>query len=84
MGRSRRKRPARLAGKLSAIRRQLGLSQSELRERLESSDYPLYKGDISNYELDRSEPPLVVLLKYARIARVSMETLVDDKLDLPK
>ncbi len=84
MGRARRKKPDRLPEKLSGLRKGLGLSQSELLERLESSDYPIYKGDISNYELGKSEPPLVILLRYARLAGIAVEILIDDLLELPK
>jgi transcriptional regulator with XRE-family HTH domain len=38
---------------------------------------------ISKYELDKNEPPLDILLKYARVAGVHMEDIVDDELDLP-
>jgi transcriptional regulator with XRE-family HTH domain len=38
---------------------------------------------ISEYELGKNEPPLKVLLRYARVANVSMEAIVDDDLDLP-
>lgn len=38
---------------------------------------------ISEYELDKRQPPLRVLLAYARVAGVHLEVLVDDKLDLP-
>jgi hypothetical protein len=38
---------------------------------------------ISTYELDQNEPPLKVLLQYARVAGVHMEDIVDDELDLP-
>jgi len=38
---------------------------------------------ISSYERGTGEPNLIVLLRYARLARVPMETLVDDKLKLP-
>jgi transcriptional regulator with XRE-family HTH domain len=38
---------------------------------------------ISKYELDKNEPPLEILLQYARAANVYMESLVDDELDLP-
>ena len=36
------------------------------------------------YELGKREPPLPVLLKYARIAGVYVDVLIDDELDLPK
>jgi transcriptional regulator with XRE-family HTH domain len=38
---------------------------------------------VSSYESGRREPDLIILLRYARLARVPMETLVDDKLELP-
>jgi len=38
---------------------------------------------ISHYELGRREPPLPVLLEYARAANVYVEVLIDDSLDLP-
>jgi len=38
---------------------------------------------ISGYERGEREPPLPVLLKYARLAGFSTDYLIDDKLDLP-
>jgi len=51
-------------------------------EMLAVKDEPLRPASISGYELGQREPPLLVLLRYARIAGVSMETLVDDKMKL--
>jgi transcriptional regulator with XRE-family HTH domain len=81
MGHARR-RPKRLAEKLLQIRTALGLSQSEMHRRLDVGDEIPYTR-ISDYELDKSEPPLTVLLHYARVARVPTEVLIDDALDLP-
>lgn len=53
-------------------------------ERLGDTGTPLYPGHIGLYETDRRVPPLLVLLKYARVSGVSMETLVDDELGLPE
>jgi transcriptional regulator with XRE-family HTH domain len=39
---------------------------------------------ISKYELDQNEPPLKVLLEYARLAGVHMEDIADDESDLPE
>jgi transcriptional regulator with XRE-family HTH domain len=39
---------------------------------------------ISAYELGNREPPLPVLLKYARLAGISTDVLIDDELDLPE
>ena len=81
MGEKARPRPARLAEKLLQIREALGLSQSEMFRRLGAEDLITFK-QISKYELGITEPPLPILLLYARAAGVPMEVLVDDKLDL--
>jgi transcriptional regulator with XRE-family HTH domain len=77
-----RRRPERLGEKLRQIRDALGLSQSELLRRLNIEDLITYH-QISGYESGKREPPLMILLQYARAAGVSMETLADDDLDLP-
>jgi transcriptional regulator with XRE-family HTH domain len=82
MGKRARMRQERLAEKLVQIRQAMGLSQSEMLRRLGFEGSLDYKR-ISEYELDRNEPPLAVLLGYARLAGVCMDVLVDDELDLP-
>ena len=82
MGHARR-RPARLAEKLLHIRTALGVSQTEMHRRLGVEDEIPYTR-ISDYELDKSEPTLTVLLQYARAAGVPTEVLIDDGLDLPE
>jgi transcriptional regulator with XRE-family HTH domain len=82
MGKGARRQPQRLAGKLREVRLALGLSQSELLRRLGAEDLITYHR-ISDYELGKNEPPLEVLLSYARLAGVCMDILVDDSLDLP-
>jgi len=81
MGHARR-RPTRLAGKMLQIRTALGLSQTEMHRRLDVGDEIPYTR-ISDYELDKSEPTLMILLSYARVAGVPTEVLIDDELDLP-
>ncbi len=81
MGHARR-RPLRLAEKLLQVRTALGLSQTEMHRRLEVGDEIPYTR-ISDYELDKSEPTLMILLRYARLAAVPTEVLIDDDLDLP-
>jgi transcriptional regulator with XRE-family HTH domain len=76
-----RRRPKRLAEKLLQIRTALGVSQAEMIKRL-GVDMP-YR-NISNYERDKSEPPINVLLAYARVANVRLEQIVDGDLDLEK
>jgi transcriptional regulator with XRE-family HTH domain len=77
-----RPRPKRLTEKLLQIRNALGLSQTDLWRRLGVEKEISHKL-ISKYELDQNEPPLKVLLQYARLAGVHMEDLADDGLDLP-
>ena len=83
MGQASRPRPTRLAEKLLAIREALQLSQNEMIARLGLSD-ELTQARISAYERGVREPPLLVLLKYARVGNVSVEALIDDELDLPQ
>lgn len=80
---SARPRPARLAEKLLHIRNALGLSQTEMLWRLGIQDLIEYHS-ISKYEIGRNEPPLMILLEYARVAGVHVEALIDDELDLPE
>ncbi|HEY0379741.1 MAG TPA: helix-turn-helix transcriptional regulator [Pyrinomonadaceae bacterium] len=72
----------RLAEKLLQIRQALGLSQTDMLRRLGFEDVIDYKR-ISEYEIGRNEPPLAVLLRYARAAGVCVDVLIDDELDLP-
>ena len=74
--------PNRLAEKLKQIRTQHNLSQNEILQKL-GYDGVLFQGNISQYELGRREPPLLVLLAYARLAKVTVDLLIDDNLDLP-
>lgn len=83
MGRAARPKPARLGEKLLRIRSALALSQDGMVERLSGSD-TLTSASISAYELGQREPPLAVLLKYARMANVYLDVLADDDLDLPE
>jgi transcriptional regulator with XRE-family HTH domain len=47
-------------------------------------DKELFASAVSGYEIGTREPPIPVLLKYARIAGVPMEVLADDSLNLPE
>jgi transcriptional regulator with XRE-family HTH domain len=82
MGKRARPKPERLAEKLFQIRETLGVSQSEMFRRLDVEEFSEVKR-ISDYETDKSEPPLPVLLQYARVAGVCVDVLIDDKLELP-
>ena len=82
MGAKARPKQQALGGKLLRIRNLLGLSQTEMLKRLGVEDLINYK-QISKYETGVSEPPLVILLAYARVANISTDVLIDDDLDLP-
>jgi transcriptional regulator with XRE-family HTH domain len=82
MGRAARPKPKRLAEKLRQIRTALGLSQNGVIKRLGLSD-ELTQDYVSAIERGVREPPLTVLLEYARAANVYVDALIDDGVDLP-
>lgn len=82
MGNARPK-PERLAEKLRQVRLSLGLSQTELLRRLDAEHLLAYS-QISEFETGRREPSLLILLRYARLAGVPADVLIDDELDLPE
>jgi transcriptional regulator with XRE-family HTH domain len=82
MGRASRPKPARLAEKILQIRTVFGLSQNEMISHLGLTG-ELLREDISAFERGIREPPLPILLKYARAAAVYVDVLIDDELDLP-
>lgn len=73
--------PKRLGEKLRIIRRNFGDSQAEFLERLGNPD-SILQGSISGYERGQREPPLLILLAYARLAKVPVDILVDDEAEL--
>lgn len=81
MGRSARPRPKRLPEKLLAIRQRLGYLQSQM---VKALGLEVDNSVVSGYELGTREPSLIVLLRYARLAGVSTDLLIDDELELPK
>lgn len=83
MGLKPRIKVEKLPEKLKKIRKKLGLSQNEILKRLGFEEI-FDRSTISHYESGEREPPLPVLLKYARLCNeISLEMLVDDELDLP-
>lgn len=84
MGRSSRPKPERLAEKLRYIRESMGFSQDEMLRKLGlNQNSAVERSSISAYELNKREPPLKILLSYARLANVWLDVLVDDELNLP-
>jgi transcriptional regulator with XRE-family HTH domain len=82
MGKGKRPRPLFLGAKMRKIRDELGLSQNEILRRL-GLDEEFTREEISAYERGVREPPSKVLLRYSGLARVWVNVLIDDDLDLP-
>lgn len=81
MGRAKRWRIKRLPEKLLKIRADLGLSQNELIAAFGLKE-SLYQSNISSYETGEREPPLPVILAYARLAGISTDALIDDTVEV--
>ena len=75
-----RPRPRLLPQKLVLIRKHLNLSQSQIKESLHLS--AAARPRVSEYENGKRTPPLEVVLGYSRLARVPMESLVDDNISV--
>lgn len=77
-----RPKPKRLPEKLKMIQVSLNLSQNGLLRSFGIAD-SYNRSVISGYALGSKEPPLDILLKYARLKGISTDVLIDDELDLP-
>ncbi len=84
MGRASRRRymPARLGEKFLQIRTALNLTQESMLARLKLPT-EITQSNISAYERGTKEPPIFVIMKYAHVAHVWIDVLVEDSLDLP-
>jgi transcriptional regulator with XRE-family HTH domain len=80
MGKTKRPYPRQLARKLKRVRLNLGLSQTGIAKSVGVQN----RSSIAGYESGEREPPLPVLLKYARLAGVIVDVLIDDKMRLPR
>ena len=83
MGRASRLKPKRLASKLLDIRTKLDLSQNGIIKQMEL-EQELAREEISAFERGVRVPPLPVLLRYARVAGICLDDLVDDEMHLPR
>ena len=82
MAKNRQYTPANLSAKLLRIRHTLGLSQSQLLRHM-SAQHSHTAARISEYESGTRTPSLLILMAYARVARVPLEILIDDDAFLP-
>ncbi|MDT5270615.1 MAG: Helix-turn-helix domain [Acidobacteriota bacterium] len=83
MGRASREKPVRLGEKLLKIRTKLDLSQDGMLRVLGLAE-KYGRHYISGFERGEREPPLLVLLRYSEVAKVWLNALVDDDVDLPE
>lgn len=83
MGKGKRTRPKFLGKKLRTIREKLDLSQNGMLRHLDLDD-EFTQAELSAYERGVREPPLHVILRYSHAARVWVNVLIDDGLDLPE
>ena len=83
MGTARRPQPKYLPAKLLKVRESLGLTQEQMAARLQHLKPPPQPGQISRFEQGKREPSLLILLEYARMAGITIDTLADDEAELP-
>ena len=76
-----RPKPKRLPEKLKQIRKSFDYSQDDILKALGLAEVS-NRSLISGFELGTKEPPLPTLLKYARLAGISTDVLIDDELNL--
>jgi len=67
---------------MKKIRMRLGMSQRQIVDALNYTATPLRASQISQYEQGQREPTMMLVLAYARLAKVSVESLIDDKMKL--
>lgn len=79
MGRAQRIKPVKLAEKLLSVRQKLGYNMPQMAEALSDDLITVHKQDIFRFENDQREPSLLIILRYSKLAEVSMETLIDDR-----
>jgi transcriptional regulator with XRE-family HTH domain len=83
MGGAKRPKPKKLPTKLRLIREAMGYTQEEMVEHLGLKGR-LPRSYVSRFETGEREPPLEVLLRYSEIAKVWINAIVDDNVDLPE
>jgi transcriptional regulator with XRE-family HTH domain len=79
---SSRPQPRYLGKKLREIRKRLNVTQQVMADIVAHKKSPVYPGHISEFEAGRREPSLLVLLQYARAAKVSVDVLIDEEIEL--
>ncbi len=84
MGSAGRLKPEKLGVKLMAIRNQFEYSFSQMAEQLSNDQVKVLRTDVSRFEKGLREPSLIILLRYAKLAGTTLDTLADDEIEFPK
>ena len=86
-----RRRPKLLPEKLLAIREFLKVGQADMASKLQFEilshsrrQYQIEPARVSEYETDLREPNLFVLIAYARLGRVHLESIANDHVIVKK
>lgn len=82
MGSASRTIPKKLPGKLLAIRQHLHYTGQEMATKLSDDEVKVQRTDIPRFEKGIREPSLIILLRYAKLAGVSTDILIDDETEL--
>jgi transcriptional regulator with XRE-family HTH domain len=82
MGRAKAEQPKLLARKVKEIRLKLGFTQEEMARALEKQGVKIYRGYVGLYEIGERMPPVLIILAYAKVAGISTDQLIDDRLEL--
>jgi len=82
MGSASRAKPKKLPSKLLAIRQHLGYTGQEMATKLSDDEIKIQRTDIPRFEKGIREPSLIILLRYAKLVRISTDVLIDDELKL--
>ncbi len=59
----------------------MGFSQNQMLDKLNLTD-KVFRSAISGYELGTREPTLIILFKYARLAGISTDVLIDNESEI--
>jgi hypothetical protein len=52
-------------------------------DQVSDDDAWIHRNQVYRYEAGLADPPLVILLRYSKLAKVRMEIFADDEKDLP-
>jgi transcriptional regulator with XRE-family HTH domain len=74
-------KPKHLAAKLRALRDHLGVSQTGMQRLLKHKGFYTR---ISEYERGKRAPSVMTLLAYSLLAKITINDLVDDEIDLDR